>query len=131
MGIYGDFLYGVNQTRYGSGPIEAMAGPTLGPLLELGVVNPLDAIKAHIEGKDSHFLAKEVQGLKGFVPGGNAWYAKAALDHLVWHQILEAVSPGYLSSVRQRTLKDFNQDWWWQPGKLTPERGPDLGQAVR
>jgi hypothetical protein len=27
LGIYGDFLYGINQTRYGSGPIEALAGP--------------------------------------------------------------------------------------------------------
>jgi hypothetical protein len=35
LGIYGDFLYGINQTRYGSGPIEALAGPTIGPLLEL------------------------------------------------------------------------------------------------
>jgi hypothetical protein len=38
LGIYGDFLYGINQTRYGSGPIEALAGPTIGPLLELGLV---------------------------------------------------------------------------------------------
>jgi hypothetical protein len=45
LGIYGDFLYGINQTRYGSGPIEALAGPTIGPLLELGLVQPLTAAK--------------------------------------------------------------------------------------
>lgn len=131
LGIYGDFLYGVNQTRYGSGPLEALAGPTLGPLLELGVVQPLTAAKDSIEGKDTHLLAKTVQDLKGFVPGGNVWYAKAALDHLIWQNVMEALSPGYLSSIRSRTMREYQQDWWWNPGDLTPERAPDFGEAVR
>ena len=73
LGIYGDFLYGVSETRYGSGPVEALSGPTLGPLLELGVVNPLQELGKALEGKETHFWAKELQDLKGFVPGGNIW----------------------------------------------------------
>lgn len=131
LGIYGDFLYGINQTRYGSGPLETIAGPTFGPLLELGLVNPLQALAAKVEGKDTHLAAKTVQSVKGFVPGGNIWYTKAAMDHLVWQKVMESLSPGYLANVRQRTLKDFNQDWWWQPGATSPERGPDFERAVR
>lgn len=130
LGIYGDFLYGANQTRYGSGPLEALAGPTLGPLLEMGVVNPLNAIKANIDGKDSHYAAKTFQNLKGFVPGGNIWYTKAAMDHLVWQQVMELLSPGYLASIRSRTLRDFRQDWWWAPGEFTPERAPAFGAVA-
>jgi len=129
LGIYGDFLYGANQTRYGSGPIEALAGPTVGPLMELGLVQPMKAIKDTIEGKESHFLAKQFQDLKGFVPGGNIWYLKAALDHMVFQQVLEMLSPGYLASIRSRTLKDYQQDWYYMPGDFTPERFPDLGKA--
>lgn len=129
LGIYGDFLYGANQTRYGSGILETVSGPTLGPLLELGLVQPMDAAKKAIEGKETHLAAKTFQDLKGWVPGGNVWYAKAALDHLVWQQVMEGLSPGYLSNIRSRTLKEYRQDWWWTPGEVTPERAPDLGRA--
>lgn len=130
LGIYGDFLYSVNQTRYGSGPLEALAGPTVGPLLELGIVQPLTEAKRAMEGKETHFWAKTAQDLKGFVPGGNIWYAKAALDHLIFQQVFEMLSPGYLANMRSRTLKDFNQEWWWAPGEVKPERGPDVGRAL-
>jgi hypothetical protein len=51
LGIYGDFLYGINQTRYGSGPLETMAGPTFGPLLELGISQPLNASRRARKGR--------------------------------------------------------------------------------
>lgn len=105
--------------------------PTLGPLVELGIVNPLNAIKDLVEGRQSHFLARELQGLKGFFPGGNIWYAKAALDHMIWHQVMESVSPGYLATVRGKTMKQTGQDFWWRPGETFPERAPDLSRMLK
>jgi hypothetical protein len=130
LGIYGDFLYSVNQTRYGSGPLEALGGPTMGPLLEMGLVQPLTALKKSMEGKETHLAAQTLQDLKGFVPGGNIWYTKGALDHLVWQQVMNSLSPGYLGSIRRRTAKEYGQDWWWGPGEPLPERAPNLGAAV-
>lgn len=131
LGIYGDFLSGVNQTRMGSGPIETFAGPTIGPLLELGLVQPLNALKARAEGRETHLAAQSLQDLKGFIPGSNIWYTKAAIDHLVWQRVMEMVSPGYLSSIRSRSLHDYRQDWWWQPGETVPERAPAIEEATR
>lgn len=131
LGIYGDFLYSVNQTRYGSGPLEALAGPTMGPLLEFGVVQPLTAVKQAIDKKETHIAAKMVQDVKGFIPGSNIWYTKAALDHMIWQNVLESLSPGYLATIRQKTQRDYQQQWWWTPGELTPERAPDVGAAMR
>lgn len=131
LGIYGDFLYGLNETRMGSGPIETIAGPTFGPLLELGLVNPLNAAKAKHDGKESHFLAKEANIVKGFTPGTNIWYGKAAFDHMIWQKTMESLSPGYLSTVRSRTLKDYGQEWWWRPGETAPERAPNLNMLSR
>lgn len=130
MGIYGDFLYSANHTRYGSGVLEAMAGPTVGPLLEMGLTQPMNAIAARMEGRDTHLMAQTVQDAKGFLPGGNIWYAKAAMDHMVWQQVMESLSPGYLSSIRSRTAKEYGQDWWWRPGDMTPDRAPNLDAAV-
>lgn len=128
LGIYGDFLTGAGQTRYGSGILEALGGPTLGPLLELALVQPIGAIKGAMEGKNTHLGAKTLQDLKGFVPGGNIWYTRAAMDHLVWQRAMEALSPGYLSTIRQKTMKDYGQDWWWRPGEASPERAPEFAR---
>jgi len=130
LGLYGDFLYNSMSTRAGSGPIETLSGPTMGPLLELALVQPLAAIAKKIEGKDSHLAAQTLHDLKGYVPGGNLWYTKAAMDHLVWQRVLEMASPGYLNQIRQRTQRDFNQEWWWRPGELTPDRGPAFERAI-
>jgi hypothetical protein len=130
LGIYGDFLYTATETRYGSGMVEMMAGPTLGPLLELGIKQPLEAVRGAMEGKETHLAARTIQDLKGFLPGGNIWYAKAALDHLIWQNVMEALSPGYLRLIRNRTRREFDQEWWWGPGEVAPERAPDLQQAI-
>lgn len=103
----------------------------MGPLFEMGLVTPLNEAKKAIEGKETHFWAKEFRNLKGFLPGGNIWYAKAAMEHLVWQQVMEAMSPGYLASIRRRTAKEYGQKWYWEPGELTPERPPELGEAIR
>jgi hypothetical protein len=131
LGFYADFLYSVNQTRYGSGPIEAMSGPTVGPLLELALVQPMNAAKRAIEGKETHLGAQTLADLKGFVPGGNAWYAKAALDHLIWQQVMEHLSPGYLGNIRRKTRREYGQEWWWDLGEGAPERAPRLEEALR
>jgi hypothetical protein len=107
------------------------AGPSLGPLLSLGVINPMNAVKAQYESKESHLLAKEIQDAKGFVPGGNIWYAKAAMDHLIWQRVMESLSPGYLATIRNRGMRDYHQDWWWAPGETSPERAPDFSGALQ
>ena len=135
LGFYGDFIYAANQTRYGSGPVEALAGPTVGPLLELAVVQPLGAARTMLEGKSGEDALRRLASqtaldLKGFIPGANAWYAKAALDHLVFQQVLEALQPGYLTSMRRRAAREFGASWWWEPGETAPERLPDFSRAL-
>lgn len=130
LGFYGDFLYSVNQTRYGSGPIEALSGPTLGPLLELALVQPLGAARRALDGQETHLASQTIQDLKGYVPFNNAWYAKAAIDHLVWQQVMESLNPGYLNSIRRKTQKEYGQSWWWDLGETKPERMPHFGEAL-
>ncbi|GMV70097.1 MAG: hypothetical protein AMXMBFR76_25360 [Pseudomonadota bacterium] len=130
LGIYGDFMYGASNTRYGSGPVEVLAGPTIGPLLEMGLVQPLQAVKKTMEGRETHLAAQTLQDVKGFIPGNNLWYTKAATDHLIMQQVMEQLSPGYLSSIRSQTQREYGQDWWWTPGQAAPDRAPDLKAAI-
>ena len=108
-----------------------MAGPTMGPLSSMLLVNPMNALKNRIEGKETHLGAQTLQSVKGFVPANNVWYTKAALDHLVWQRLMEWASPGYLGNIRSKTLQEYGQDWWWEPGEVAPDRQPEMGKVLQ
>ncbi|MBI5900852.1 MAG: hypothetical protein HZB40_16725 [Rhodocyclales bacterium] len=130
FGIYGDFLYSQSATtRYGSGPLEVLAGPTIGSAAT-AVTALVQAGNAAAEGKDTHLAAKLLNLGKGYIPANNLWYTRAATDHIIFQNAQEQLSPGYLAHMRASSIKQFGQDWWWTPGDYAPERAPDMGNAL-
>lgn len=130
LGIYGDFLYSQSATtRYGSGPLEALAGPTIGSAAT-GVTALVQAGNAMKEGRDTHLGAQLLNLSKGFIPAQNLWYTRAATDHIIFQNAQEVLSPGYLANMRARSVRDFGQDWWWAPGEFLPDRVPDWANAL-
>lgn len=119
LGLYGDFLLS-DHTRYGGGALASMLGPVAGlvdDVVKLGQGIPLNAV----EGKPEQTGGDLVKLGKGLIPGANLWYAKAALDHMIFNQLQEYFSPGYLRKVEQRSKKEFNQTYWWRPQDVTPQ----------
>ncbi|HDT6091220.1 TPA: hypothetical protein QHD31_005685 [Raoultella ornithinolytica] len=119
LGLYGDFLLS-DHTRYGGGALASMLGPVAGlvdDVVKLAQGIPLNAV----EGKPKQTGGDLVKLGKGLIPGANLWYAKAALDHMIFNQMQEYFSPGYLSKVEQRSKKNFNQTYWWRPQDVTPQ----------
>lgn len=130
LGIYGDFLYSQSgTTRYGSGPLEALAGPTIGTAAT-AITAMVQAGNAMSEGKNTHLPAKLLGIAKGMIPAENLWYTRAATDHIIFQNAQEALSPGYLANMRANSMKQFHQDWWWSPGEFMPERAPNMGNAL-
>lgn len=82
------------------------------------------------EGKDTHLAANLINMAKGFIPGQNLWYTKAATDHIIFQNAQEQLSPGYLANMRANSMRNFKQDWWWSPGEMTPDRAPDVANAI-
>ncbi len=129
LGIYGDFLFSQSgTTRYGTGPLEAAAGPTIGAAADI-VTFMAQAPGQLAKGEEPRVAAKSINILKGFVPGQNIWFTKAATDHMIFQNAQEALNPGYLAALRRRRMQEFGTDWWWAPGEMLPERAPDLGAA--
>lgn len=119
LGLYGDFLLS-DHTRYGGGALASMLGPVAGlvdDMVKLGQGIPLNAV----EGKPEQTGGDLVKLGKGLIPGANLWYAKAALDHMIFNQLQEYFSPGYLRKVEQRSKKNFNQTYWWRPQDSLPK----------
>lgn len=130
LGLYGDFLFSqAGTTRYGTGPLEAIAGPTIGAAADL-VTFVAQAPGKLAEGKDPQVAAKAINIAKGFVPGQNLWFTKAATDHLIFQNAQEALNPGYLSGMQARTRREFGNDYWWTPGEALPDRAPNLENAL-
>ena len=129
LGLYGDFLFSQSgTTRYGTGPLEAIAGPTIGGVADLATFIA-QAPGKMAAGDDPQVAAKAINIAKGYIPFQNLWFTKAATDHIIFQNAQEALNPGYLDSMRARTQREFGNDWWWAPGEVAPDRAPDLGNA--
>ncbi|MAR93331.1 MAG: hypothetical protein CML06_21015 [Pseudomonadales bacterium] len=128
LGLYGDFVFS-ESTQYGNTPIGAMMGPVVGlaeSSLNLTQGNLIQALM----GKDTHAGAEALRFVKGNLPGANLWYTKAAFDHMIYHELQEFLSPGYLAQMRRRAAREFKQSYWWEPGETLPDRAPDLSRVV-
>ena len=128
LGLYGDFIYS-EATQHGGGGLSAMLGPVAGLAEEMIGLTQGNLIQA-AQGKDTKIGAEAVKAVKGLTPGASLWYVKGAADHLFFQQLQNELSPGYLSSMASRARREFNQEYWWEPGQAVPERAPDLGRVV-
>lgn len=132
LGIYGDFLFSQATQGTQTSPMGTLLGPMAGFVDDLYSATQGEMIKA-AQGKPTNMGAKLVQILKANTPGANLWYAKAALDHLMFNQLQEYVNPGSLQKMQDRAQAEFGQQYWWNPhaqfdGLRAPNFGSMLGQ---
>ena len=67
------------------------------------------------------------------MPGRSLWYARLAYERMIADEILMWTDPGASQGFRRierRAKKDFDQRFWWRPGRTLPERVPELLAAV-
>lgn len=126
LGIYGDFLF-ADYTKYGGSLAGIAGGPILGDLETFGKAT-LGNIQRAGEGKEASGAAA-VQLLKGKLPFANFLYTKAITDRMIFNQLQEMASPGYLRRMERRARKEFKQDYFASPdGRRL--RAPDLLRSL-
>lgn len=128
-GIVGDFLYS-GMSRSNKGLVSTMAGPGFGLAedvsgLVLGNIGQL--------GRDENTnMGRELtKFLRSYTPGSSLWYSRLAVDRIMWDQLQTMLDPQYpqaFSRMRTRALREYNQDFYWKPGQLSPDRGPQFPQ---
>lgn len=132
-GYVGDLLFKDPTEQRGSN-VEQGVGAILGPAAgaaaglvgDLGVVNAWEAAK----GKETHIAAEALRWGNSQMPYVSLWQVRGAWEHWFLHNAQEAVNPGYLSRMQQRSMKDWGQGYWWTPGEALPDRAPDFERAV-
>lgn len=128
LGIYGDFLFS-EQNQHGGGPVASALGPVIGAAEEAFGLTQGNIVQA-MRGEDTHLGAEVLKFAKGMTPGANLWYLKAATNHLLFNQLQELVSPGYLARVKSRAQREFGTTEWWDSQDALPDRAPNLAAAV-
>jgi len=68
----------------------------------------------------------------GLLPGRSLWYLRAAWERLIADELNLWADPNANARFRRierRARKEFDQGFWWRPGKTLPDRAPDLSAA--
>ena len=111
LGLIGDFVLN-DASRFGRSFIESVMGPIIGgtggDLYDLTMGNIHEAGR----GEPTHLAAETVKFARDNTPFINAWYARALMDYLIFNEVQEYISPGYLAKVRARKFKDTGQRTW-------------------
>jgi hypothetical protein len=128
FGLYGDFLFS-GATRHETSPTAAFMGPIIGGAEEFFNLTQGNLVQM-AQGQNTNAGAEAIRFAKSNLPLANLWYTKAALDHLVVHNLQELMSPGYLASMQSKMRRQFGETYWWKPGEVAPERGPDMGRVA-
>lgn len=118
LGVYGDFIFS-DKNSYGATMGEMAIGP-LGSSLTQFADLTLGNTRRALSGEDTHVGADAVRFVKGLTPGANLWYTKAVTDHILFNQLQEAVSPGYLEEYTKRQRNTYGREFWWRPDDLVP-----------
>jgi hypothetical protein len=134
LGLYGDFLINTYGS-HGSTLAESAAGP-----LVSDIAAPLNAAQAAIAASTDPDAAalqhlrpqgpNVVNTLKSYVPGASLWYTRAAMDRLIFNQLSDYFSPGYLSRMKARARQQHRPNWW-EVDQATPSRAPNLDTATQ
>lgn len=129
LGIYGDFVLS-DQSRFGNSLTETLAGPVVSSFIADPYNLTFGNIHQAVRGEDTHAAAELLRYVQGNTPLINLWYTRAAMDHMIFHQVQEHLSPGYLSRMKRRTQRETGQSFWWEPGEPLPERPPSAAALV-
>src|SRR5258706_2228155 len=85
------------------------------------------AFKA-MRGERTDEGAHALRFIQGNIPLLNMWHTRAAMNHLLWNDLQEAASPGYLDRMQNRAFIQKGTTWWWDPHEGLPNAAPDFAK---
>lgn len=111
--------------------LKAVTGPTLTSAGELLKKVVLENIWQEEEGKESHWQAELASWAYNQTPTPlKVWWLRPFIDHGFMNELNETMSPGYLSRMKQKAMRDWGQHFYWDPREPLPERPPDMQAAL-
>jgi hypothetical protein len=135
LGLLGDFVYaGVNGTTssghglatFSLGPIGGAVSDVVGTILPGGGIG---AVGKAPGATAKNFPTRALELSKGYLPGGNLWYARLVMEREIWDQLQERIDPGFAARshrIERWYQRQFHNQYWWHIGDTAPSRAPDI-----
>lgn len=120
LGLYGDFMLG-QTNRYGQSFLASVGGPVAG---DIEATQKIWNTIFHVPtAKDPEAEIKNVGDLlfkfgKENTPFANIFYARAALDYLVFYRIQEWMNPGSLRRMERRVKEETGNEFILPPSEV-------------
>ncbi|WP_127523670.1 hypothetical protein [Mesorhizobium sp. Z1-4] len=127
LGIYGDFMF-AELNRYGGGLMTTLGGPLFGKANDFRNLTAGNAVQLASDDK-THFGRELIRFSKGLIPGGNLWYLKLGFERTVLDQLQWLADPEAADAFKRQQKywsREYGQDYFWKPGRLAPDRAPQL-----
>jgi hypothetical protein len=128
LSILGDFAFS-DQNRFGGGLAQTLGGPMVEAADNL-VKFTLGNVQEAATGKETNIAGETVKLANRYTP--DVWQttlvSNAAFDWL--EQLADPEAEKKFNRVVRKRRKEYDQEYWWAPGELLPNRAPDLGAAV-
>lgn len=130
FGLAGDFLQSASD-RYQGSLAEYLLGPVAGD-----VISATKVIKSGVKAAQGqrNSAGRQAQRLvQGLLPGSSLWYAKLAFQRAIADQASHWTDPNYYDSFArmENKARQQGQDYWWKPGETSPDRAPDMANALK
>jgi hypothetical protein len=122
LGLYFDILASGFVSDY-KHDITDQLGPTVSTIKDMAsLINP---VNKQNRGE------QVTRMVRSYTP--EPFYAKAALDRLIFQRIMDFFSPGYAERAKDRVHSQFNSSYYWPPSsaqQVVPPQAPDLSTAT-
>lgn len=118
-GILGDFLFS-DVNRFGGGITETITGP-VGQLLNTSLKFTLGNVREAIKGEETNVLGEAAVIANRYSP--DIWQT-TLFSNAMFDQIEMLANPDAqrkFNRIVRKRQKEYNQGYWWKPGKATPE----------
>ena len=131
-GIFGDVVGSFSNDRLNS-IYQLLGGPMVGLAEDTksmtGGFTPSDAQAER--GEPANPGRGVSRFLRRYTPGTSLWWARAALDRMVFDQVQAQIDPDYWNSWQrmERRAEEQGQGEWWERGEMLPSRLPEMGET--
>jgi hypothetical protein len=132
-GILGDFLFTAVNRADQSFYMNMVGGPMGGLVDDVARIAGLNITALADSERERAIGADLSRFLRHNAPGTTLWYARLAMDRLLWDRLQSWADPQAarrFQRMERRALQEFDQEFWWAPGEGAPRRGPDAGAMM-
>ena len=128
--IMGDILAAGSDTS-GRGSADFLIGPLGGDLAKLASLTSGTANQV-INGKDVTSKPNQIyMFLKSKIPGQNLWWAKTAMNRLMFDDIQNMIAPDYQEKYKRKMQKQNRSQWWESGNGLDGINSVDFEEVVK